>query len=274
MANRYNDTINYWGEGTVNYWGNRSQVIAAINGDGYLWSVGTTYGGQIIDGWFAKRFMEYNGSGFVWKLNRSCFMGGNVRNGDVAGKASQLVAFAQSTATISRVNWTRGTNDLIIYTPQYGPHTYTDTTGTEVLVQMTKPNLSFPEGTSFARGTVIQIRIGLGSTPIPFDSVVFSGNGTKASYLNSQCTVGQEVRVYMHIQDYGTEGAIKLPNDQDWGKAYASIGGGPYCVISSQVPSSDWGNDPTRHPRTALAFNVTYVYFVVVDGRTTESIGM
>ncbi|MDI6784847.1 MAG: hypothetical protein QME64_12240 [bacterium] len=50
MANRYNDTINYWGEGTVNYWGNRSQVVAAINGVSLPNTGGTAFGGTIEGG--------------------------------------------------------------------------------------------------------------------------------------------------------------------------------------------------------------------------------
>ncbi|MDI6784848.1 MAG: hypothetical protein QME64_12245, partial [bacterium] len=193
-----------------------------------------------------------------------------MRNGDVPNIVSQIAAFAASTATISRVNWTRGTNELVLYTPQYGPLTYTDGSGVEVVVQMTRPNLPFPQNTSYARGTVVQVYRGLGSTPIPFDHVVFSGHGTKTTLLN-QCTTGQEVRVYMHIKDYGTSTThqYRLPNDQDWGKAYAGIGGGVYCVVSSQVPYADWAGNPAniKNPRTVVAFNSTYVYFVVVDGR-------
>jgi hypothetical protein len=278
MANRYNDTINFWGEGTVNYWGNRSQVIAAINGD-YWDTAGYTLpqSGQIQGGWFTKRFIEYSGgSGFVWKLNRTCFLGGNLRNGEAAYSACvQLVSFAGSTDTINSVNTTRGTNDLAIYTPQYGPNTFTNNSGVEVLVKMDRPNLPYPSGTSYARGTVMQVRRGLGSTPIPFDHVVFSGHGTKTTLLN-QLSPGQEVRVYMHMRDYGTTTWIPLPNDQDWGKTYASIGGAVYCVISSS-PFSDNTSKyeyTVRDPRTCVAFNATYVYFLVVDGRTANSIGM
>lgn len=276
MANRYNDTINYWGEGTVNYWGNRSQIIAAINGDFFSYDSGLPTSGQIQDGWFCKRFLEYaGGSGFVWKLNRTCFLGGNVRNGDAPSVFSQIVVISTSTATITRLNTARGANEIVLYTPQYGPHTYTDDSGVEVLVKMNRPTLPFPEKTSYASGTIVQIRRNLGSTYIPFDHVVLSAHGNKTTFFSlSHCTVGQEVKIFMHIKDYGRSGTYPLPYDQDWGKAYSAIGGGVYCVVSSQVPSADWNDDPTRHPRTAIAFNSTYIYFVVADGRRADSIGM
>ncbi|MFB3895236.1 MAG: phosphodiester glycosidase family protein [bacterium] len=272
MANRYDDTINFWG--TVSskgaYNGTRTQVIAAINGD--YWDTTNNYlpqSGQVQSGWFCKRFQEYTGgSGYVYKgNNRSLFLGGNVRNGEVPNQVAQLVAFTVSTATITHVNTIRGTNELIIYTPQYGPSTYTDDSGVEVVVQMVRPNVPFPIGTSYSLGSIIQIRSHLGSTPIPFDSVVFSGHGNKTTLL-SQCTLGQSVRVYMHIKDYGTSGTPSLPNDQDWGQAYSSIGGAVYCVVSS-IPWSDNSSKSeyvARRGRTAIAFNSTYAYFVVVDG--------
>ncbi|MCX7918037.1 MAG: phosphodiester glycosidase family protein [bacterium] len=277
MVNRYQDTINYWGSTTsyVQYWGPRTQIVAAINGDYFNPTTGVPSGGQIIGGWFAKRFPEYGGnSGFFWKLNRTCYLGGNVRNGDAPSVFEQLVSFGGNSATITKLNTTRSTNDLVLYTPQYGPYTYTDNNGTEVLVQMVQPNLSFPQRTWFALGTVSQIRPNAGSTPIPFDSVVFSGHGTAASYLNSQCTVGQEVRVYMHIKDWGISTSEKwnipapLPYDQDWGKVYASIGGAVYIVVSSKPWFDNWSETQytIRRPRTAVAFNSSYLYFVVVDG--------
>ncbi|MFB3895235.1 MAG: phosphodiester glycosidase family protein [bacterium] len=277
MVSRYQDTINYWGSTTSysQYWGPRTQIIAAINGDFFNTSSGVPAGGQFIGGWFAKRFSEYGGnSGFVWKFNRTCFLGGNVRNGDAPGVFQQLVAFGSSTATITKLNTTRGTNELVLYTPQYGPSTYTDSNGTEVLVRMTQPNLSFPQHTWYALGTVVQVIPNGGSTPIPFDHVVFSGNGTQAAYLYSQCPIGQEVRIYMHIKDWGVSTSenpyipAALPYDPDWGKTYASIGGSVYCVVSSKPWFNNWSETQytIRRPRTAVAFNSTYIYFVVVDG--------
>ncbi|MCJ7701522.1 MAG: hypothetical protein MUO62_08080 [Anaerolineales bacterium] len=54
MANRHDQTINYWGK----TWGNRNQVVAAING--YFFNnqasqgpIGVPWSGQIHSGWYA-----------------------------------------------------------------------------------------------------------------------------------------------------------------------------------------------------------------------------
>jgi len=76
MATRYDDTIGYWGQA----WGARYDVVAAINGDGF--STDQPTNGQIISGWYAKRFNEFGGGGFAWKIDRSVFMGGCVSHWD------------------------------------------------------------------------------------------------------------------------------------------------------------------------------------------------
>ena len=270
MANRYDGAINWWGQ----KWGNRNKVIAAINGD--YWgtgsdSTGFPQSGQVQSGWFARRYAEYTGgSGFVWTVNRDCFLGGNIRNG-TSGSIKQFIQFTNSTATITHVNIpvdpVSDPNTLELFTPQYAPHTYTDNNRVEVLVQMTRPNLMFHQSVpSLALGTVKQI-LHSGSTYIPFDCVVLSGHGTGSTILMNECSVGQQIGLKMNWEDYGRGYTVPLPS-QDWTKAYASVGGALYCVISSQVPSADWSGNPgatNRRARTCIAYNSTYVYFVVEE---------
>ena len=65
MADRYEDSINYWGQ----TWGNRTDVVVAINGDFY--TSGIPASGQIHSSWYDKRYTEFGGtSGFVWTLGR------------------------------------------------------------------------------------------------------------------------------------------------------------------------------------------------------------
>jgi len=70
MAERYEDNIGYWGQN----WGSRYDVVAAINGDGFSYTTGVPTNGQVISGWYAKRFNEFTRPGFVWTLNRQTFM--------------------------------------------------------------------------------------------------------------------------------------------------------------------------------------------------------
>lgn len=274
MANRYEDTVNYWGQ----TWGNRSDVVAAINGDYFNLTTGMPTSGQLISGWQSRRFMEYSGgSGFVWKLNRDCFIGGNVRNATAFDQ--QRVYFADGTYMVpDKVNEDRmGTNEFVVFTNHFAPHTYTDGSGAEVLVEMARPLVPLPQDPDlFVAGTVRSILPNSGSTPIPFDHVVLSASGSKATQLLGKVAVGDTIKFRFEIKDYGTEGQIITP-PADWTKAYASIGGAGYVVKNGVVPSSDWDDNIgaiERHPRTAVAYNDNYVYFIVCDGRSAQSIGM
>jgi hypothetical protein len=59
MAKRYDDTVTWDGH--------RYEVKAAINGDYHDRTTGYAFGGQVIAGWYAKRFGDDGGmSGFFW----------------------------------------------------------------------------------------------------------------------------------------------------------------------------------------------------------------
>lgn len=273
MANRYEDTINYWGQ----TWGNRTHVVAAINGDYFNPTTGMPQSGQIQSGWQTHRFIDYSGgSGFVWKLSRDCFIGGNVRNGTVFDQ--QRVYFANGSYMVpDKLNEDRGSGEFAVFTPHFAEHTYTDNSGVEVLVEMARPLVELPmDNNLFVLGTVRGILQNSGSTPIPFDHIVLSASGSKATQLLNNVAVGDQIKFRFEIKDYGTEGQIPTP-PADWTKPYASIGGAGYVVKNGVVPSSDWATNEgaiVRAPRTTVAFNASYVFFVVCDGRSSQSVGM
>ncbi|MFH0793755.1 MAG: phosphodiester glycosidase family protein [bacterium] len=279
MAARYNDEINFY----YQEWGKRNDVIAAINGD--YWEreypggpyTGRPTGGQIQSGWFARRFDEYaGGSGFFWTIWGAPRLGGDVRNGDPPYIVKQYVFFADaSSAYFTKLNIERGTDDLVLYTPQWDGNTHTDNSGVEVLVKVNRPALLIPDGVSAnsCTGTVIEVRDGQGSTPIPFDHVVLSGTGTGATTLRNKCQVGDTISLRMHLRDYGFPDRTPPHPAQDTTKAYGSCGVDREVVISSTVTNLP-SPDTTRDPRTAVAFNNNYMYFIVVDGRSGISIGM
>ena len=276
MAQRYEDTINYWGQ----TWGARSDVVVAINGDGFNLTTGIPTSGQIISGWTAKRFLDYSGgSGFCWKLDRSCFLGGNVRNGSVHDR--QRIYFPDGSYVVpSNVNTAEDPGDageLLVFTTHFADRTYTDNARTEIVVEMSRPILSFPNGSpDYVSGVVREIRTNQGNTPIEFDRVVISAEGSYAGVFLSRCTVGTELRFQFDIKDYGTSGQVPT-GPSDWTEAYASIGCFAYVVKDGIVPSQDWAGNAgalIRNPRTAIAFNDQYVFFLVCDGRSASSAGM
>jgi len=266
MAERYDQAINYWGQS----WGARNHVAVAINGFFYNTSTGVPRSGQIQSGWYAKRFDDFAGeSGFAWRLDRTPFIGGCV----VHDNDKQRLYFPTSDKQlwIDNINVERAANELILYTPQYDEDTGTDDTGLEILVEMTRPDLILPSP-AYARGYVRQIRTNQGSTPIPFDHIVLSAHGTKADKLSS-INVGEEVRISQEILHYKQD--CTTLNSLDWTKTYASIGGSFVFLKNGQIIHYNDLGALERHPRTAIAFNDDYVYFIVVDGRDPDnSIGM
>ncbi|HTI70815.1 MAG TPA: phosphodiester glycosidase family protein [Candidatus Limnocylindria bacterium] len=53
-----------------------------------------------------------------------------------------------------------------------------------------------------------------------------------------------------------------------------AIGGGPAILRDGQTVEAHIGKPNERHPRTAMGWNETHMFFVVVDGRQTQSVGM
>jgi hypothetical protein len=264
MASKNEDAIGYWGQ----YWGDRYDVIVAINGDFY--SSGQSVSGQIASGWYAKRFPDFTGgSGFAWQLDRDAFIGECVRH--MASKQKVAYPATGQSQNINGVNEARGSDELILYTHHRDATTGTDDYGTEVLVQMARPTLVLPTP-AHATGIVVEIHENQGSTPIPFDCIVLSGHGSAATKLLSNVSIGAEVRISQEITHY--EHDCSTPLGWDWTKTYASIGGSYHFLKNGVVQTFTDPGATARHPRTAIAFNDDYIFFVVVDGRSAESVGM
>ena len=271
QAKRYDEALNNWGQALIPHetggWGARNQVVVAINGTFTLFPGSQQpWEGQVHSGWYAWRFQDTaTRNAFTWKLDRSVFIGDCVRH--PAGK--QLVHYTISnTQEITGINETRGDDELILYTPQYDRDTKTDDSGVEVLVEMTNPTLiNHPEQ---AVGTVREIRSGQGSTLIPFDHVVLSAAGTAANQLESSVQVGTQIGISQFIRNCDSESTL------DWSNTFASIVSNDFYFLKDgqYQYNSDLGAN-VRNPRTAVAYNEHYVYFIVVDGRYPErSIGM
>jgi len=285
IAARYDQALNFWGQSyDPPEMGTRNQVVVAINGSYFDPYTGIPDRGVVQSGWYAKRFTDnQNGSGFVWNLDRQPFIGGCVSH--PAGK--NILIFIDSTGgyeeemLIDGVNVPREDNELILYTPQYDSETNTDNKDSmEVLVRMDEPDLISKNATieASAKGTVVQIRHGQGSTPIPFDHVVLSAQGGAVDYLDDYIEVGDNIAISQKVKDVdATEGICSGSlSAYDWADAYAALGGDFHFLKNGVVyPYSSNGGAWPRHPRTAIAFNSEYIYFIVVDGRDPfVSVGM
>ena len=261
QAARYDGALNHW----AGNWGNRSKVVVAINGfyfgkphenDGVPWS------GQVHSGWYAKRFDDYQTvSGFVWKYDRTAFVGDCI----VHPANKQYLDYPTGkTQKIDGINVPRGKDELVIYTPQYDASTKTKNNGVEILVTMDEPT-TLALARQAPAGTVKQILYGQGNMPIPFDSLVISAQGYAAGKLVNNLRVGDRLRVAQKIKHYRAD--CSTANNLDWDRAYTAIGGQFYFLRNGLITQYHSGEAHVRDPRTAVAFNNRFVFFIVVDGR-------
>ncbi len=266
MAQRYDGAINTWG-GT---WGARNQVVVAINGSFFYLPSGTPESGQIISGWYAKRFDDLGGgSGFAWKMDRNVFIGKCVYH----RPEKQLVKYLASGVTqrIDGVNIARDDNQLVLYTPQFGENSGTNDDGTEVVVEMTSPT-SIQPPPAVVEGVIRSVNDGKGSSNLFFDSIVLSAHGTARQTMLANAKVGDKIGISQEITHLKNDCVANDPDD--WSKTYASINGSFELLLNGVVQGSKDPGATARHPRTAIAYNDDYIFFIVVDGRTKASIGM
>jgi len=271
QADRYDDALNNWGDTEIPHseggWGSRNRVVVAINGTFTLPpDYQQPWEGQVSSGWYAWRFADSEArNAFVWKMDREVFIGNCVRHPDT----KQVVIYDDTkTQYINGVNVPRGVDELIMYTPQYDRDTGTNDSGTEVLVELTRPAmLVYPEQVI---GYVREVRNWQGSTPIPFDHVVLSGSGSAGTKLKNNAQVGEQIGISQFLKNCDDTSSL------DWSKTYASIVSNRFYFLKDGEfqPSSDPGyND--LNPRTAVAYNDEYIFFIVVDGRYPgRSVGM
>lgn len=273
MATRYDDIVTWDGR--------RYETKVAINGDFHNATTGYAFGGQIISGWYAKRYTDYGGmSGFFWTSDRSCSIGGDVLNGP---KQQQVVFADDARMNINAFNDKRGKDELALYTSHWDSTTGTDNDGAEVLVRMDEPLAVNPKPPG-NRGTIVKVARNAGSAPIPFDCVVLSTTGTAAPRLLQHAKVGSAVHFEMRLEDLGVE-RIRL-KPADWQGVWASLADTQNLLVNGYIPkhweakAAKLAAEGKKHgsvvkdPRTAVAFNKDYVFFVVIDGRSKESIGM
>lgn len=279
QVQRYQGALNYWGGS----WGGRNNVVVAINGyyhedksNGKDTSMPER--GQVQSGWYVKRYYDFQldklksgGSGFVWTLDGEAFIGSCVRhyppaqsfihpNDDPEGKKFQ---------GINELPEYRPANSLILYTPQFGSQTPEADTY-DVLVEMHSPTLIQASSSEVVTGTVKGIYEG-GDVPLPFAHVVFSASGDRIGpmqRLNIQ--PGDVISVTQKVDHFvsGCSGPVHT-EEKTFARAYASLGTDFHFLQNGQVMpySNEYEKQAGyRQPRTAIAFNDRYIFFIVVDG--------
>lgn len=258
MYSRYDGAINYWNK----EWGSKNKVAVAINGfffdpDGMPWS------GQIHSTWTAKRaFVNESISGFFWTLNREAFVSQCVFY--PADKQRITYLDKNTDQKFHAINSLPAKDQIIIYTPQYAARTPTTTSPrVDVLVELVRPLAIIPnDGSNYVRGIVKEIiPNSSGGILIPFDHIVLSAEGSPVTKLLASVEVGDNIGINQELS--ASCGHPKYP----WTNSYAAIGADKYFLINGVVQTFPGGGDPVvRNARTAVAYDESYIYFIVVDG--------
>lgn len=286
--------INFWGDlgspGGQPYWGNTSQVVVAINGGLHNTSTFIPAQGQVQGGWFAWQFDPgENRSGFGWNTAKQAFVGNCIyETGTRYGVIPDLTNI-QEYWGVETVNYPRSAERIHIYTPQWGlsaDRTWPDEYrySVEVLVQLNEPlqlGKNFGEYTldDLNIGRVIDKRVADRNAAFPentiqpfkmgFDQIVLSGYGTAAGRLYNELDIGdpddlsdgQEIGINLYLQD-GLVGNCTVPSGLSWTDTYTAIGA-DRTLVANGVRIN---HDSTPAPRTVIAYNDEYLYFVVAEG--------
>lgn len=162
------------------------------------------------------------------------------------------------------------TNRITLYTHHYGATTPATAGVTEIVVKTANAQpLRILPWSNFTTGTAVEIRkSSSGGTVIPFDSIVIVASGSLIDDVEGKIpSVGAEVRFSCETNDTG---------GTDWTNMYAAIGPMWGVILRDGVKPSTTSPSYTTdvHPRTAVAYSSQYIYFIVVDGRSSRSTGI
>jgi exopolysaccharide biosynthesis protein len=179
--------------------------------------------------------------------------------GHVAWQAA--IEAGRAKRAIDGLNRARGPNDLVVFTPEFGPATITDESGIEVVVRS---------------GRVIETFDNTGSTAIPRDGVIVSARGEAREWVRRSLGKGTRVRVRTTLQPADPS------RSNPWARAEDILGAGPRLVTAGKVDVTDVREKmiPTfatdLHPRTAIATLADgRALLLVADGRRApERVGL
>ena len=222
------------------------RVVAAVNGDFYNTANGEQIGAQIANGQLLKTNNDWLNAAF--DINKKPIIGLNSFSGSVIVN--------DSIKSISSINKTRNTNELIFYNSFIGSSTSTNQYGTEARISPIDNWLV----NDTIRCVIDTIISNVGNMSIGINKAVLSGHGSSASFIVNNFSVGDTIRVVLKLSP-------ALPNLEQL------IGGNTWLIQNGNV-NPDNGD---RHPRTAVGFNqdTTTFYMFLVDGRQPAlSVGM
>ena len=158
-------------------------------------------------------------------------------------------------------------NRLVLFTPSTGAATRTRGGREWILALEASDTTSGLRIGGRMKLRVTEVRDG-GNSPIPIGGFVLSAGPALVRRLPTVST--QEVL------------EVDLSTSVPMNDAVSGIGGGPMLVrnhrpVRIEIPDDDayqFKSMKERHPRSAVGWNREYYFFVTVDGRQKESVGM
>ena len=169
--------------------------------------------------------------------------------------SSVSIKKGSDTWTVNRINHLRGTDQLVLFNQHNGKGTRTNSSGTEVLLQLqTGEKWSVNKQ---IKANVTKIEIGKGNMAIPAGYAVLSGNGTAQTLLNS-LAINDEVTIQINMLQDGVA------------SSFSNIVGGESrapMLKNGIIEQTDIWNE--LHPRTGAGYSQDkkIVIFCVADGR-------
>ncbi|HLE76811.1 MAG TPA: phosphodiester glycosidase family protein, partial [bacterium] len=166
------------------------------------------------------------------------------------------VSVGDTRLALGGVNRPRGTDELILYRPEFDATTRTNPFGAEATV---------------VGGVVTSIADGQGNSAIPRDGFVLSGHGRARQWITQRLAVGIPVTVETRL--------VSAAGDARWDGVIHAIGGGPRLLAGGRLVSPEGfprSLIDRRHPRTAIGMLPDgKIVLIVVDGRNPyHSLGM
>lgn len=170
---------------------------------------------------------------------------------------------------IDGINRVRDTNQVVLYTPTFGPSTQNKYKATDIIC--TCPDLPVKAGHPI-KMTVTEIKQDAINTPIPSNGVVISGGGPAAHFLSANAKPGDAVSATFDL---------KSASCYDWTQVTQAVGGGPWLLkdgkqfIDLEAEGMGASFSTTKHPRTAVGTTADgKLMMVTVDGRQSISAGI
>jgi len=173
---------------------------------------------------------------------------------------TQTVKIAKETFVIAGTNRELKKNEVVIYTPEFGPNTLTGAADT---VEFT-----------IIKGNIVTTNDGLGNTAIPRNGYVLSASGTMRQMLIDAAKQERYVAL--------TNTWRELPAEFEKSRGRLDIVTGVPQLVKNGLVDITWEREKsskafveTRHPRTAVArLKDGKFLMITVDGRTEASAGI